>query len=99
MMALAELVQTLHNSQKTGVLRVNSADEEGEIYFADGNVRNARMGDKAGEEAFYQLVAWADGSFTFETGPHEIEPDVFRATMGLLMEGMRRQDELRKMRA
>jgi len=28
----------------------------------------------------------------------EMEPVVFRATMSLLMEGMRRQDELRRMR-
>ncbi len=99
MMALPELVQTLHNSQKTGLLRVNSADEEGEIYFIDGNVRHASMGDSMGEEAFYQLVTWADGSFAFEAGDREVEPGIFRATMSLLMEGMRRQDELRKMRA
>ncbi|MHC4200322.1 MAG: response regulator [Planctomycetota bacterium] len=99
MMALAELVQTLHTSQKTGLLRVKSVDEEGDIHIVDGNVRHARRGDTSGEEAFYQLLTWAEGSFAFETNSHEIEPTIFRATMGLLMEGMRRQDELRKMRA
>jgi two-component system chemotaxis response regulator CheY len=99
MMALAELVQTLHNSRKTGVLRVKSADDEGEICFAEGNVRNARRGNTGGEEAFYQLLTWADGTFAFEASSGEAEPSIFRATMGLLMEGMRRQDELRKMRA
>ncbi len=99
MMALAELVQTLHNSQKTGLLCVSNADDEGEIYFVDGNVRHASIGGKTGEDAFYQLVTWAEGNFAFETGVRELEQDVFRATMGLLMEGMRRQDELRKMRA
>ncbi|MHC4251277.1 MAG: response regulator [Planctomycetota bacterium] len=98
MMALAELVQTLHNSQKTGLLRVKSDIDEGEIYFEEGHVRHAKMGSLDGEEAFYQLVTWADGTFAFEAGPKEIEPAVFRSTMGLLMEGMRRQDELRKMR-
>ncbi len=99
MMALAELVQTLHNSQKTGLLGVSNAGDEGEIYFVDGNVRHAGIGGKTGEEAFYQLVTWAEGNFAFETGTRDLEPDIFRATMGLLMEGMRRQDELRKMRA
>ncbi len=87
------------NSQKTGLLGVSNADDEGEIYFVDGNVRHASIGGKTGEEAFYQLVTWAEGSFAFEAGPSECEPDIFRATMGLLMEGMRRQDELRRMRA
>jgi len=99
MMALAELVQTLHNSRKTGVLRVKSADDEGEIHFAEGNVRHAQLGNTGGEEAFYQLLTWAEGSFVFKGGTAEAEPTIFRATMGLLMEGMRRQDELRKMRA
>jgi two-component system chemotaxis response regulator CheY len=99
MMALAELVQTLHNTQKTGLLRVKSDVDEGEIYFDEGAVRHAKVGSQEGEEAFYQLVTWADGSFVFEVGEHDVEAAVFRSTMGLLMEGMRRQDELRKMRA
>ncbi len=99
MMTLAELVQTLHNSKKTGTLRVKSADAEGDIHFMDGNVSGARTDSVTGEEAFYRLVTWADGSFSFTPGSPQAEPDIFRATMGLLMEGMRRQDELRQMRA
>jgi len=98
MMALAELVQTLHTSRKTGLLGVKNADDGGEIYFVNGDVRHAQLGNASGEEAFYQLVTWAEGSFVFESGLREIESTIFRATMGLLMEGMRRQDELRKMR-
>jgi two-component system chemotaxis response regulator CheY len=98
MMALAELVQTLHTNTKTGLLSVTNCDEEGEVYFDEGNVRHAKIGRKSGEEAFYQLVTWADGSFSFEAGERPVEHAIFRSTMGLLMEGMRRQDELGKMR-
>jgi two-component system chemotaxis response regulator CheY len=98
MMTLAELVQTLHTSQKTGLLSVRSSDDEGSICFECGDVRHARVGETTGEEAFYRLVTWADGSFTFDPADSGIEPTIFRSTMGLLMEGMRRQDELRKMR-
>ncbi len=98
MMALAELIQTLQNSQKTGVLRMKSVDDEGEVHFAEGNVRHAQLGSIGGEEAFYQLLTWAEGSFAFERGPVKVEFTIFKATMGLLMEGMRRQDELRSMR-
>jgi two-component system chemotaxis response regulator CheY len=99
MMTLAELVQSLNQSQKSGTLRVNNAGEEGVIVFSRGNIRNAKIGGKEGEDAFYQLVTWADGSFEFEAGEPKMEPVIFRATMSLLMEGMRRQDELRRMRA
>ncbi len=98
-MAFADLVQTLHNGQKTGLLRVKSGDGEGEIYFVDGNVRHARTGAERGEEAFYRLMTWAEGNFTFETGGRRIEPVIFPATPALLMEGMRRQDERKRKRA
>ena len=54
---------------------------------------------KHNAEAFYQLLTWAEGSFAFEGVASREEPTIFRATMGLLMESMRRQDELRQMRA
>lgn len=98
MMAVAELVQTLYSNQKTGTLTLTNSDENGRIYFAEGKVRHALLGPKKGEEAFYQLVSWSDGTFRFQAEDAQIEQDVFRATMSLLMEGMRRQDELRKMR-
>ena len=98
MMAIAELVQTLHGLRKTGVLRIRNSDEEGEIHIVHGDVKQARLGDVEGEEAFYHLVAWSEGTFVFESGQPEISPSLFRATMSLLMEGMRRQDELRRMR-
>ena len=99
MMALAELVQTLHSMKKTGQLRVGNGEEEGKIFFSEGEVRQASLGDTSGEEAFYQLLTWAEGSFVFEAGCPDFEPGIYRATMSLLMEGMRRQDELKRMRA
>jgi hypothetical protein len=91
------LVQDLHNAGKTGLLRLRSRAGEGEIYLAEGEVRHARVGDEAGEDAFYRLLTWAEGDFSFETGKREIEHQMSRSTMGLLMEGMRRLDESRKM--
>lgn len=98
MMAVAELVQTLHSNQKTGTLTLTNSDEQGRIYFKKGQVHHALVGRHKGEEAFYHLVAWCDGAFSFKADSVRIEQDVFRATMSLLMEGMRRQDELHKMR-
>ena len=93
--AIPDLIQTLHNSRKTGLLRIESNGDVGEVHFVDGNVTQACVGPLAGEEAFYRLVSWAKGSFAFETGPRQVEHGILRATMGLLIEGMRRQDELR----
>ncbi len=97
--ALTEIVQTLHTSRKTGMLRVEGGGYEGEIYFAEGDVKHARMGALMDERAFYRLVTWTDGSFAFEVGDRAVEHNIFRPTMSLLMEGMCRKDELKRMRA
>ncbi|MHC5058567.1 MAG: response regulator [Planctomycetota bacterium] len=97
--ALSEIVQTLHTSRKTGTLRVEGGGFEGEIYFADGDVRHARTGALMNERAFYRLVTWTEGTFTFEVGDRAVECGIFRPTMSLLMEGMCRKDEIKRMRA
>jgi two-component system chemotaxis response regulator CheY len=93
--AIPDLVQTLHNGRKTGLLRIESNGDAGEVHFVDGNVTHACVGTLDGEEAFYRLLSWSEGSFAFETGPRQAEHGILRATIGLLIEGMRRQDELR----
>ncbi|MHC4505976.1 MAG: DUF4388 domain-containing protein [Planctomycetota bacterium] len=51
------------------------------------------------ERAFYRLVTWTEGTFTFEVGNRAVECSIFRPTMSLLMEGMCRKDEIKRMRA
>jgi hypothetical protein len=99
MMGVVEIVQALHHGKKTGLLQLRKGDEEGDVYFVEGQVRHARVADpgggseKSGEEALYQIMDWADGSFVFEAGSRDIKHVISGATMGLLMEGMRRRDE------
>jgi two-component system chemotaxis response regulator CheY len=93
--AIPDLVQTLHSARKTGLLRIESNGDVGEVHFLEGNVTHACVGERSGEEAFYRVMSWREGNFAFESGPRQIEHGILRATMGLLIEGMRRQDELR----
>lgn len=88
-----EVVQSLNQSRKSGVLHFSRPDAHGEIYFHDGEVRRARVGTQTGEDAFFELMAWQAGSFTFKAGEREVQPEDLRPTMGLLMEALRLQDE------
>jgi CheY-like chemotaxis protein len=92
-MELAEVVQALHESKKTGMLRLHRKGELGRIYFHHGEVRQARVGDLSADEAFYDMVAWPDGTFAFEPGTTTSDVDIEQPTMNLLMEGLRRKDE------
>jgi two-component system chemotaxis response regulator CheY len=90
---LAELVQTLHGSRKTGRLGLQGDGASGSIYFDEGQVTHAEVDGEEGEDGFYRMLSWEDGSFYFDTDARSPEKLIFRSTMSLLMEGMRRQDE------
>ncbi len=96
MMSMGDLVQTIHGGLKTGVLRLTWTGESGEIYFEEGEIKSARCEGVSGESAFYRLLERIEGSFVFQAGKRQASAEAMPATMYLLMEGMRRLDEVRK---
>jgi len=100
MISLVDLVQTLHQSRRTGTLVLNYAGEKAHLGFKNGTMLTAVAGQTLAEEAFYRMVCWPDGDFCFE----QTEPTVNDAgrvnsdMMGLMMEAMRRMDEMKMQR-
>jgi CRP-like cAMP-binding protein len=93
----ADLIQAMSVNNQTGMLVVNSADKSMTIYLHDGQVHDVQMGDKNGEEAFFEFLSWAKGNFRFESVRKEqSQKQVRMDTMGLLLEGMRRVDEFKQ---
>ena len=98
MIPLADFVQTLCQSRRTGTLVIHYRTKQALIVFLNGAVVSAVSGKHQGEEAFYRVLTWQDGEFCFEPSePFEVKPDRDGAikidTMRLMMEGMRRVDE------
>jgi hypothetical protein len=92
--SIPELVQTLALNGRTGVLVISSKAGEAKISFERGFIYQAKLGDLVGEQAFYQLLAWQEGQFQFQsTETLSIKRQVQKDTMHLLMEGLRRLDE------
>ena len=92
--SIPELVQTLALNVRTGVLVVSSKKGEAKISFERGSIYQITLGDFFGEQAFYQLLAWQEGQFQFQsTDTLSINRQVHKDTMHLLMEGLRRLDE------
>lgn len=94
----AELVQTMNVNAMTGMLLVQNSGRSVGIYFQDGQIFEVQSGHgSTEEEAFYEFLSWARGNFRFE--PVRKETTIRRVrgdTMGLLLEGMRRLDETRR---
>jgi hypothetical protein len=97
---LPDLVQMTSVGGKTGrlVLRDEEDAVAGVLMFRGGRLVGARAGDLAGERAFYALLAVATGTFEFDPTVELDEDEVNLPTETLLIEGMRRLDEIYRMR-
>lgn len=92
--AVVDLLQTIAISGKSGIAVVRRSDREAKLYFKNGQLVDAEVGDLRGEEAVYRTITWTTGIFDLEFRPVD-RPTVIEATTNaLLMEGMRRVDEL-----
>lgn len=111
---LATVMQTLYSLRNTGLLALYPKTEPGssiggvkpyaQIYFEAGEARFAKFGSFIREEAVYQLFQMKQaGDFSFELDPlpedmAAVEP-IRISTMNLLLEALRRKDELESRKA
>ena len=97
---LADLIEMTSLGGKSG--RLTLFDEEGavvgELAFRDGRLVGAVCGELGAEKAFYVLLAVKDGAFAFDPAAELGDESCDLPTAALLMEGMRRLDELPRLR-
>src|SRR5215472_10378141 len=94
-MSVTELMQSLEMGQKSCRLRVRHNGEQGELFFASGQCRDAQIGSIEGDEAVYKVILWSEGDFEidFNAANASNRTTTTRGTTGLLMEAMRLMDE------
>jgi uncharacterized protein (TIGR02266 family) len=99
-MGLPNIFQVLEAERRTGTLRLNHDGRRGEILFLEGRVAYAVEGERQGEAAVYRMLAWDTGDFELEqtSGSGPASAQVTRSNQSLLVEGMRRLDELPSLR-
>ena len=91
-----ELAQMINSNQKTGYLKIESGKSKGQLLFNEGELVYAVFDGKASQEAFYAVLALKDGRFNFVQGllPQDMQYQAIGGFMGMLMEGMKRLDDL-----
>jgi len=92
------LFQTLNMNNKTGILTINElVNGTARFSFRQGALIKAKYNNLEGESAFYEILKEQDGRFRFTPGipSEDFEIPEIEYFMKLLMEGMRRLDELR----
>jgi hypothetical protein len=91
-----DIVQILENSRMTGALTIRSDRLNGSIFFNDGRVVDAVMGQHVGMEAFGQLIDCADGQFEFEKSSSRFQQRIeVSSNTSLILDVLREKDEAR----
>ena len=89
----ADFLQSVSTAERDVEIRLERGSEIGTIFVQKGEVIHASTGNLSGEEAFYALMSWNEGSFEivscFDFPPRTIHSPL----MSLLIEGYRRFDE------
>lgn len=97
---MADLLQMISVSKKSGVLVIKSQDE-GKIFFKAGQINYACINENHQlnpVKAIYRIITWDKGSYRFDPPDNrkfviEIDEDLDV----LLMEALRQRDELKKL--
>ncbi len=91
-----ELFQMINNSQKTG--RIELFFKEGNAFFSfnEGELVLAHYGKLRGKEAFFAVLGKSEGEFSYTSGlsPKEEVLPIIAGFMVLIMDGMKRLDEM-----
>lgn len=95
-MSLAAVLQFLNSDKETGKLTLHSEDHSpiATVFFADGEIIDAQIGDKMGVQAVYEIMGLKEGHFAFVRSKTQSVPRVIeQPTMTLLLEANRLLDE------
>jgi PAS domain S-box-containing protein len=90
--ALTDIVQVFCAGGRNMELSISHRGVEARMYMQNGNITHCTAGDKAGEEAFYDLMCWRQGKFTAKPCTEFPPRTITVSVMSLLMESARRMD-------
>lgn len=98
---LPDLLQLFSASKKTGLLLVRTDADVGKLHLEKGMVVYSSVNDNHEVpplKSFYRIMTWADGTFYMEAAEEfEFPARIEMSTEGLLMEAMRRIDEVNRL--
>jgi len=90
-------LQLIEMEQKSCVIRIedSSGERKGALFFLDGRLVDARVGDRQGEAAAYEVFTWDPVSLSIQNGCAIRERRIFKDLNALVIDAARRQDEHR----
>jgi CheY-like chemotaxis protein len=93
-LGLVDVFQSLDGWKRSAVVSCEWGDKAATVWVRDGQVVDCETGALVGEAAFYRLLNWEGGNFQVDFGPVDRDSRIEVGTQGLVMEAMRRVDEM-----
>ncbi len=90
--SLADVIQLYALSNQTGVITVECDQMVGEIWLDQGRAVHAATDEQSGPSAFYQIMNWPRGSFSWQQGRPK-QTTLQGSLTELLLESYRLKDE------
>jgi CheY-like chemotaxis protein len=94
-------LQLIEMEQKTCTIRLEekTSGEKGVLFFVEGELCDARVGERQGEIAAYEIFAWDNVNLAIQNDCTVRQNRIHKELSTLLLEGARRSDELKARRA
>ena len=89
-LSIADLIESFGVERKTGILTVSNGRRTGQVYFREGSVVNASLGDFKTEHAVYQMLPWERGYFNMIFRDVDVAEKISISNLGLLLQGIKR---------
>jgi len=92
-MNIFEIAEIFEMNSKEAICRLDREGGVGDLYFRNGRIVNASLGDKQGMDAACHLLAWPNAQFEIRRGGSEIPEVIHVGMQNLIIEAMRLLDE------
>lgn len=93
---LLDIVQTLEQNKKTGILTLYHGRDEGKIWFQNGKICDAEYRKFENLDAIFKLVTWMQGDFTITFADEEYEPKILADNKQILLDAIQYIDNRNK---
>jgi hypothetical protein len=93
---LLDIIQTIEQNKKSGILNLYYGRVEGKIWFYNGNICDAKFRSLEKMDAIFKLMTWMRGDFSMAFTDEEYEQKIELDTQQILLEAIQFIDQRNK---
>ncbi len=95
-MNLTDIIQMMHMNNKTVTVHLSKGEKKGSVFIKNGKVVHVHYGSLIGEDAFFHMLAWNEGTFSIEMGAPTDLQSISKPMHHILLEGFKKIDDRKR---